>query len=109
MITVVSAHPASSKWWWNGAIRNTRRRVVRNTAICTATDSASTTNTPPITTSSSSVRVTIDRPATRPPSANEPVSPMKMRAGAAFHQRKPMQPPIAAAETSATSRGSRTW
>ena len=34
MITVVSAHPASSKWWWNGAIRNTRRRVVRNTAIC---------------------------------------------------------------------------
>ena len=81
MITVVSAQPASSKWWWNGAIRNTRRRVVRNTTICSATDSVSTTNTPPITTSSSSVRVTMDSPATRPPSASEPVSPMKIRAG----------------------------
>ena len=109
MITVVSAQPASSKWWWKGAMRNTRRRVVRNTRICIATDSASTTNTPPMTTSSSSVRVTMDRPATSPPSASEPVSPMKIRAGAAFHQRNPMQAPIAAAASTPTSSGSRTW
>ena len=42
---------------------------------------------------SSSVRVTIDRPANRPPRASEPVSPMKILAGAAFHHRNPMQAP----------------
>ena len=89
MITVVSAHPASSKWWWNGAMRNSRRRVVRKTATCSTTDSASTTNTPPSTTSSSSVRVTIASPANSPPSASEPVSPMKMRGGRGVPPQEP--------------------
>jgi hypothetical protein len=39
----------------------------------------------------------------RPPSARAPVSPMKMRAGAAFHQRKPMAAPIIAAAMIAVS------
>ena len=38
-----------------------------------------------------------------PPSASEPVSPMKMRAGAAFHHRKPAAAPIIAAATIAMS------
>ncbi len=41
------------------------------------------------------------RPA---PMASAPVSPMKIRAGAAFHQRKPVQAPTMAAATSARSR-----
>ena len=57
---------------------------------------------------SSSVRLVTDSPAIRPPSASEPVSPMKIRAGAAFHHRKPMQAPAVAAATSARSSGSRT-
>ena len=35
--------------------------------------------------------------------ASEPVSPMMILAGAAFHQRKPMQPPASATDTSARS------
>ena len=48
MITVVSAHPANSKWWWNGAMRNRRFRVVRKIAICSTTESISTMNRPPM-------------------------------------------------------------
>ena len=39
----------------------------------------------------------------RPPSASAPVSPMKMRAGAAFHHRKPVAAPIIPAATMAAS------
>ena len=47
MMTVVSAHPASSKWWWKGAMRNSRLLDVRKIAICSTTDrpSRSTTRT----------------------------------------------------------------
>ena len=38
-----------------------------------------------------------------PPSASEPVSPMKMRAGAAFHQRNPVAAPVIEAATIAAS------
>ena len=38
-----------------------------------------------------------------PPSASAPVSPMKMRAGAAFHHRKPATAPIMPAATIAVS------
>ena len=38
-----------------------------------------------------------------PPSASEPVSPMKIRAGAAFHHRNPVTAPIIAAATIAVS------
>ena len=58
--------------------------------------------------SSSSVRVRIASPASAPPSASEPVSPMKMAAGEAFHHRKPKQAPVIAAATTARSSGSRT-
>ena len=47
--------------------------------------------------------------ARRPPMASEPVSPMKILAGAAFHQRNPATAPIAPAETIATSRAGPTW
>ncbi len=56
----------------------------------------------------SSVRVMIAKPASAPPSPREPVSPMKILAGAAFHQRKPKQAPITHAATTARSSGSRT-
>ena len=94
-ITVFSVQPASSKWWCSGAIRNTRRRVARKKATWMTTDRVTATNSPPSTTSSSSVRVTIASPDISPPSASEPVSPMKIRAGAVFHHRKPRQAPIA--------------
>ena len=38
------------------------------------------------------------------PMASEPVSPMKIRAGGAFHHRNPVQPPSMAAATTARSR-----
>ena len=99
MITVVSAQPVSSKWWWNGAIRNTRRPVERNAMIWITTEVTSATNSAPRTTASTSVRLVTDNPAMMPPRASDPVSPMKIFAGAAFHHRKPVQAPaVAAAE-----------
>ncbi len=43
------------------------------------------------------------------PMASEPVSPMKIRAGAAFHHRKPRQAPASAMEARARSRAEATW
>ena len=54
-------------------------------------------------TSSSSVRVMMDSPARAAPIAIEPVSPMKIRAGLAFHHRNPKQDPASAVETTARS------
>src|SRR6185437_16998362 len=82
---VVSAQPASSKWCWSGAILNTRLPVSLKEPTWISTDSATITNSPPSRTSSSSVLVTITRPASAPPRASEPVSPMKILAGGAFH------------------------
>ena len=45
------------------------------------------------------------RTAMAVPMPSEPVSPMKIRAGAAFHQRKPAQAPIMAAAMAASSSG----
>jgi hypothetical protein len=53
--------------------------------------------------SSSCVSVTIARAPIVPPSASAPVSPMKMRAGAAFHHRNPAAAPAAPAATMAVS------
>ena len=47
-------------------------------------------------------------PASAPPSESEPVSPMKILAGEAFHHRKPMQAPAMDAQMAARSSGSRT-
>ncbi len=54
------------------------------------------------------MRVSTAKPASAPPSASEPVSPMKIWAGEAFHHRKPKQAPVIAAATTARSSGSRT-
>ncbi len=54
------------------------------------------------------MRLVTEMPAMMPPSASEPVSPMKILAGAAFHHRKPMQAPAVAAAMIARSSGSRT-
>ena len=103
-----------SKWWWMGAMRKSRlpvpvrRRVALNQVTCSITETVSTTKTPPSTMSSSSVRVRIARPASAAPRASEPVSPMKICAGAAFHHRKPKQAPVMAAAITARSSGSRT-
>ncbi len=89
-------------------MRNTRFPVVLNEATWMITERVIVTNSPPRMTTSSSVRVRIARPARAPPRASEPVSPMKIFAGDAFHQRKPKQAPIPAAATIARSWGSRT-
>ena len=113
-ITTVISSQTISKWWWIGAIRNSRfpvpviLRVALNQVTCSITETVSMTKTPPRTMSSSSVRVRIARPASAAPRASEPVSPMKICAGAAFHHRKPKQAPVIAAAMTARSSGSRT-
>ena len=72
------------------------------------TDIAITTNRPPSIASSSWVLVHTASPASTPPRASDPVSPMKMRAGGAFHHRNPKQAASTAAATTARSSGSRT-
>ena len=57
------------------------------------TDSASITKIPPIRSSRNSVFVMIAKPASAPPIAIEPVSPMKTSAGKALYQRKPTSSP----------------
>jgi hypothetical protein len=66
------------------------------------------TNRPPTMMSSSSVRVIRANPAMTPPMLSDPVSPMKIFAGEAFHHRKPKHAPVSADATMARSRGSRT-
>ena len=82
---------------------STRRRNPRYAMTCASTDAVSTTGRPARIGSRSAVRVSSARPAIAPPIASEPVSPMMMRAGAAFHQRKPAQAPNIAAATIAWS------
>jgi len=66
------------------------------------------TKSPPMIAPRISVRLMIDRPARAPPSASAPVSPMKIRAGEAFHHKKPKHAPMIAAARMAMSLGSRT-
>ena len=105
---LTSLQPASSKWCCSGDIRNTRLPVVLNEMIWMTTDIVMITNRPPMMMDSSVVRVAMARPPMRPPRPSAPVSPMKIRAGEVFHQRKPTHAPAAAAAISATSSGSRT-
>lgn len=72
------------------------------------TDRVMIMNRPPSSATSSSVCEQIASPASAPPRASEPVSPMKILAGEAFHHRKPKHEPIRAAATMARSSGSRT-
>jgi hypothetical protein len=57
---------------------------------------------------SNTVRVAKANPPIKPPKASEPVSPMKIRAGEAFHHRKPKQAAAADTAIMAISNGSRT-
>ncbi len=108
-MTVVSGQPTSSKWWWSGAMRNTRRPKTRKLTTWITTDSVTMTNRPPMT-GRRSCRFICRHSAARPdPMASEPVSPMKIRAGAAFHHRKPRQAPASATEASAMSSADDTW
>ena len=94
MTTVISSHPSSSKWWWSGAIRKTRLPVVLNDADLDDDRQGHRGRTGRRGRQSSSVRVEIASPAMAPPRASDPVSPMKILAGEAFHQRNPKQAPI---------------
>ena len=60
------------------------------------TDSASSTNRPPMMTSTISCLVATATAPSMPPSASEPVSPMKIAAGGALNHRKPRPAPITA-------------
>src|SRR5580704_9303645 len=65
-----------------GAILNTRFPVSLNDTTCTITETASSTNKPPMTASTISCLVATATVPISPPSASEPVSPMKIEAGA---------------------------
>src|SRR6266550_3490813 len=99
----VSDHAFISKWWWIGAIRNTRRPRYLNDTTWMITDNAMTTYTPPISSSRNSAFIMIANPAIAPPSAIDPVSPIKTSAGKALYHRNPMAPPISAAPMIARS------
>ncbi len=99
----VSDHAFISKWWWIGVIRKIRRPQYLNDATWSITESASITKMPPTRSSSSSVFVITAKPASAPPIAIEPVSPMNTSAGKALNQRKPIAPPISAAPQIAMS------
>ncbi len=62
------------------------------------TEPASSTKTPPAMTSASSWCTQIAITAKAPPSASDPVSPMKTRAGWQLNQRKPSPLPASAAQ-----------
>ena len=86
---------------WIGAMRSTRLRKPRYEMTCAITESVSMVGSPARRGSRRCVRVSMASPAIAPPIASEPVSPMKMRAGAAFHHRKPAHAPNIAAATTA--------
>ena len=98
---LVSDQAIISKWWCSGAISRTRRRKVLKEKTWIATESASITKMPPMMISSTSVWVITARAPIAPPRPSEPVSPMKIEAGKALNQRKPMQAPTRQAESSA--------
>src|ERR1044072_7214731 len=69
-------------------MRNTRLPVSLNEITCTITDTAPATTSPPTIASTSSCLVAPATEPSSPPSASEPVSPMKIEAGGGLDQRK---------------------
>src|ERR1700728_2337606 len=98
-----SVQPSCSKWWWIGAILKMRLPVSLKEITWTMTETASSTNRPPITASTISCLVATATAPSMPPSASEPVSPMKIDAGGALNQRKPKPAPSKAPHTTASS------
>ena len=72
-----SAMPLSSKWWCTGAILKTRRPVSLKDATWIITESASARNTPWMMALTTSFLEKTASPPSAPPSASEPMSPMK--------------------------------
>ena len=70
-------------------MRNTRLPVSLNESTCTITDTASSTNSPPTIAEHDLVLGATAIAPIMPPSASEPVSPMKIEAGGALNQQKP--------------------
>ena len=103
IMTFISTQPRSSKWWWRGAILNTRFLNILNHITCIITERVSSTNNPPIINSSISCFKTIATAAIKPPRPNEPVSPMKISAGAVFHHKKAAHDAIVAPHITAMS------
>jgi hypothetical protein len=90
-------------------MRKTRFPKTRKLTTWMTTDSVSMTNRPPMTGSSSCRFICRQSAASPEPMARDPVSPMKMRAGAAFHHRNPRQAPARATDDRARSRADGTW
>src|SRR5215468_9396944 len=84
-------------------MRNTRLPVSLNETTCTITDTASSTNSPPTMASSNSCLVATATEPSSPPSASDPVSPMKIDAGGALNQRNPSPAPMTAPHRIASS------
>src|SRR5437868_2143402 len=111
--TCASSQPLTSKWWCSGARLKTRcsraysipyrRFLYLNTKRCRITDTISATNTPPTSSNRNSDLSRIETAASAPPSASEPVSPMKTSAGWVLYQRNPMHAPSSAAQKTVSS------
>src|SRR4051794_41784541 len=86
-------------------MRNTRLPVSLNESTCTITDTASSTNSPPTTASTISCLVATAIAPIIPPSASDPVSPMKIEAGGALNHRNPKPAPITAPHSTPRSPG----
>ena len=69
----------------------------------TITDTASRTNSPPTIASTISCLIATATAPSSPPSASDPVSPMKIDAGGALSQRNPRLAPITAPQSTASS------
>ena len=89
---VTSAQPESSKWWWRGDILNSHCLVSLKNPTWMITDIID--HQQPGQDHQQQFGAGEDRhPGEHPTERSEPVSPMKIFAGAAFHHRNPKQAP----------------
>ena len=70
---------------------------------CIITEVASKTKRPPVMANTISCLVIMPIPPKDPPNARDPVSPIKIFAGGALNQRKPIQEPMIDPQKTATS------
>ncbi len=80
-----------------------RLPVSLNETTWTITDTASSTNNPPTMPSTISCLAATATVPSSPPSASDPVSPMKIEAGGALNHRKPSPVPSTAPHSTASS------
>ena len=77
-----------------GAILKILFPVNLKDTTCTITETASSTNNPPVIAKTISCLVITPTAPKEPPSANDPVSPIKILAGGALNHKNPKQEPI---------------